>query len=83
MSAIIPILSNDKTYGAYRAECSDILGILIALSILWKQYSITQGAITLGCDRLSAIQSIMFNIRERYTALYKDGLLIKTLNLIS
>ena len=63
----MPIPSNDRTYGAYRAECSGILGILTALNILCKHYSITQGAITLGCDGLSALQSIVLKTKERYS----------------
>ena len=55
MTAIVTIPIGDKTHGVYRVECSGILGILTALNILYKQYSITQGAVSLGCVGLFAL----------------------------
>ena len=63
----MPIPSNERTYGAYMVESSGILGILTVISILCKHYSITQGAIILGCDGLSALQRIVLKIKERYS----------------
>ena len=68
MTAIMPIPSNDKIYGVYRTKYIGILGILTALNILCKQYSITQGVITLGCDELLALQSITIKTKERYSS---------------
>ena len=67
MTAIMPIPNNDRIYGVYRVECSGILEILIVLNILCKHCSITQEAINLGFDGLSALQSIMLKTKERYS----------------
>ena len=67
MTSIIPISRNNKYHGAYRAECSGILEILKALSILCKQCDIISWEVTLEWDRLSALQSIMLRSKERYT----------------
>ena len=59
ITAIILILNNGKFHGVYRAGYSGILGIFMALNVLCKQYNITQGEVTLGCDGILVLQSII------------------------
>ena len=66
MVVILEMLSDKPTHETYWAECNGIFGILIVLDILCNQCNVTQGSITLGCDGLSAWQSVMLEIKDRH-----------------
>ena len=55
MTVIIPVTSDDRSHRAYISCYSGIQGISTILNILCKQYSITQGSVTLGHDGLSTL----------------------------